>query len=155
MKAARACTRHAVVLALVFLALTPTAALAFTPPAPGNPGRHLGELLHNPHLQVATPGGGGQGTGTGPSGITNALSTVTGGGPSEPSIDFPAFQLASASGGGFSSLTAESTVGRDSVLVVAILAALIAANVVLAVVYVARGGNFLIRQVLQPVPAAA
>lgn len=154
MKAARVRAWRAVLLPLAFLALAPTSVLAFNPPAPGNPGLHIGEYLHNPHLQTA-PGGGGLGTGTGSNGTTNASSFQAAAGESTPTISFPVLQLQPGSGGGFSSLTAGFNFGQDSVLVVAILAALIAANVVLGVVYVARGGNFLLKQALRPVPAVA
>ena len=158
MKAARAFARRAVVLALVFVALTPTSVLAFTPPAPGNPGNHFGELLHNPHMQPPPPASGGKGGGNnnGSTGISNALPAGgNAGGATSPTIDLPALQVNPASGGGYEALTAASGFGQDSVLVVIILAALVAANVALAVIYVVRGGNFLIRRVLSPVPATA
>ena len=155
MKAARTFARHAVVLALVFVALTPTSVLAFTPPAPGNPGNHFGELLHNPHMQQTPGGGGNNGGGSGSTGVVNAFSNGTNGGETTPALSIPAFDLQPANDGGFSALTAAFNLGQDSVLVVVILAALIAANVVLGVLYAARGGNFLVRRVLRPVPATA
>lgn len=107
------------------------------------------------------PGGGGNGGGnnggnTGSTGITNALSTGGNtGGATAPSIQLPALQLNPATGGGYEALTAAFGFGQDSVLVVIILAALVATNIVLAVVYGVRGGNFLIRRILSPIPAAA
>lgn len=156
--AARVCARHAVVLALVFAALSPMSVLAFTPPAPGNPGNHFGELLHNPHMHSPAPGGGGGGggrAGNGSSGITNALQIGTNVTSSAPSIAFPSLEFQPPTGGEFSSLTPAFNLGQDSVLVVLIVAALIAANVALGVLYLARGGNFLLRRALRPDPVAA
>lgn len=108
------------------------------------------------------PGGGGNGGGnngggnTGSTGITNALPTGGNtGGEAAPSIELPALQLNPAAGGGFETLTTAFGFGQDSVLVVVILAALVAANIVLAVVFGVRGGNFLVRRILSPIPAAA
>lgn len=159
MRIARVLARHAVALALVLVALAPTSVLAFTPPAPGNPGHHYGELIHNPHMQPSPGGGGGNnggGANNGSSGISNSL--WIGGSASDqgPSIDTPGVELSPTTGGGFDTVAAVVVdSGQNSALVVIILAALIAANVSFAVVYVARGGNFLMRRVLSPVPAAA
>lgn len=103
------------------------------------------------------PGGGGNGGGSnGSTRIFNALSTAGNtGGATAPSVALPELQLNPAPGGGFAALTRALGFGHDSVLVVIILAALVAANVAWAVVYGARGGNFLIRRVLRPIPATA
>lgn len=153
MRVARVCARHAVVCAFVFLALTPMSALAFTPPAPGNPGNHIGEFLHNPHLQ--TPQVGGVAPLIPPASQLGTDSAGSESSASFPSITLPSLDLQRSGGAALAALTPGSNHWQDSLLVVVILAALIAANVVLGVLYAARGGNFLVRRTLRVAPATA
>ena len=156
MRVARVCARHAVVCAFVFLALAPMSALAFTPPAPGNPGNHIGEFLHNPHLQTPQVGGvaplipPASQSGTDTAGTESSPSS-----PSFPSVTLPSLDLQRSGGAALAALTPASNHWQDSLLVVVILAALIAANVVLGVLYAARGGNFLVRRTLRVASATA
>lgn len=151
MTAARFVVRHSILLLFLFLALIPTSAQAFNPPDPNSPGNHTGEYLHNPHMQNSqTPGGGGN-SGTPGSGVQNAFGSFKTGSGSLPSTSPPSFEF-QPSGATLPALTAGSSLGQDAWLVVVILAALIAANVVLGVLYASRGGNFLVRRVLRPAP---
>ena len=153
MRVARAAARHAVLLVFVVLALTPTAAFAFTPPDPNKPGHHYGEYLHNPHLQstpvvpVPVPGSGGKGG----QGIQNAFAGPISAAntPELPTLQFQPTSL------NLPALIAANSVGKDLWWVAVILAALIAANVVLGVLWLARGGNFVLRRSLRLVPATA
>jgi hypothetical protein len=148
--AARYFARHAVLLVFLFLALTPASVLAFNPPDPNSPGKHTGEYLHNPHMQNSqTPAPGG-----GSTGVQNAFGAYKSGSASDTSTELPAFEF-QPTGGALPPLTAGTNLGNDAWLVVIILAALIAANLVLGVLYLSRGGNFVYRRVLRPAPATA
>lgn len=151
MRVARAVARHALVLVFLVLALTPTTAFAFTPPDPNNPGHHYGEYLHNPHLQstpaATVPGSGGNGGGgiqDSFAGPVNAASTLM-----LPALQFQPTSL------DLPALNAADNIGKDLWWVAVILAAVIAPNVVLGVLWLARAGNFVLRRGLRPVPATA
>jgi hypothetical protein len=144
---ARLVTRDAVILLFVFLALSPATVLAFNPPDPNSPGHHHGEYLHNKHLQAPPlPGGGG--------GIQNAFGVLKSGGAGPPTQALPAFHF-TPNGLSVPALTAGRNAGKDAWWVVVLLAAFLAANVVLAVLYVSRGGNYVVRRVLRLLPATA
>lgn len=151
MRVARAVARHAVPFLFAFLALTPAAVLAFTAPDPNSPGHHYGEYLHNKHLLASqptpAPGGGGNG-------IQNALGTLESGaaGPNLQALLAFHFQPI---GLALPPLSAATNIGKDAWWVVVLLAAFIAADVVLAVLYVSRGGNFVVRRALRLVPSTA
>lgn len=150
MTAARKVARISIFLLFLFLALSPASALAFNPPDPSSPGKHTGEYLHNPHMQTSqapTPSGTNGGLG-------NSFGVNKSGSSSVQSSQLPDFQFQMA-GSALPPLTAGSNLGQDAWLVVIILAALIAANVVVFVIYVSRGGHYLIRRGLRPVPVAA
>jgi hypothetical protein len=156
LRIARLVARHAVILLLVFLALSPATVLAFNPPDPNSPGHHYGEYLHNWHLQTSqpapapAPGGGNNNSG----GIQNAFGVLKSGsaGPSPEAL--PAFHFQHI-GMVVPQLTAASNAELDAWWVVVLLAAFIAANVVLAVLYVSRGGNYVLRLVLRQLPISA
>jgi len=156
LRVARLVARDAVILLFVLLALSPATVLAFNPPDPNSPGHHYGEYLHNKHLQTSqpppAPGGGNNNGGGG--GIGNALGVVKSGaaGPSAEALQAFHFQPI---GLVVPLLTAESHAGLDAWWVVVLLATFIAANVVLAVLYVSRGGNYVVRRVLRSLPATA
>jgi hypothetical protein len=156
LRIARVVARDAVILLFVFLALSPATVLAFNPPDPNSPGHHHGEYLHNRHLQTSQPlpGGGSSNNNGGGDGIHNAFGVLKSGaaGPSPEAL--PAFHI-QRTGLVVPQLTAESKAGLDAWWVVVLLAAVIAANVVLAVVYVSRGGNYVVRRILRPLPATA
>ena len=154
MTAARNGARISIFLLFLFLALTPTSAFAFSPPDPNNPGKHTGEYLHNPHMltsQAPTPGGA---NGSANGGLGNSSGVNKNGSSSVQSSALPDFQFQMA-GAALPQLTAGSNLGQDAWLVVIILAALIAANIAVGVIYVSRGGHYLIRRGLRPAPAAA
>jgi hypothetical protein len=154
LRVARFVARHVVLVLFVFLALTPASVLAFTPPDPNSPGHHFGEYLHNKHLQpspTTPPPGGGSNPGTVFQTAFGALksgTTEANAGPL-PSFHFQPIGLV------VPALTAASNVGKDAWWVVVLLAAFIAANVVLAVFYASRAGNYVARRVLRPTPAIA
>lgn len=145
MRVARPVARRAVLFLFVFLAFSPATVLAFTPPDPNSPGNHYGEYLHNKHMQTSqpppppAPGGGG--------GIQNAFGVLKSG-TSGNLATLPGFHF-QPTGLVVPQLTAGSNVGKDAWWVVVLLAAFIAANVVLAVLYVSRGGNYVVRRVLR------
>ncbi len=150
MRVAQVFARHALLLPFAFVALSPATALAFNPPDPNSAGHHYGEYLHNKHLQSSqptpAPGNGG--------GIQNSLGALKSG-TTEPSADsLPAFHF-QPEGLVVPALTARSNVGKDAWWVVVLLAAFLAANVVLAVLYVSRGANYAVRRALRPMPATA
>jgi hypothetical protein len=136
----------------VFLALAPATVLAFTPPDPNSPGHHYGEYIHNPHMTSGqpAPGPGGGSNGGGGNGSQNAFGSARSGSAGANTGGLPAFQF-QASPLSLPQLTAGVNLGQDAWLVVVILASLLAANVVLAVLYVARGGNYIYRRALRPV----
>jgi hypothetical protein len=148
LRIARLVARHAVILLFLFLALSPATVLAFNPPDPNSPGHHYGEYIHNRHLQTSqpppAPGGG----------IQNAFSVLKSGSAGPSSEALPAFHFQPI-GLVVPQLTAASSAGLDAWWVVVLLAALIAANVVLAVLYVSRGVNYVVRLALRPLPASA
>lgn len=123
---------------------------AFTPPDPNSPGHHFGEYLHNPHLQstptVPVAGGGGNGGG----GIQDSFAPVSS--TSMPALPTLQFQPA---GLNLPALTAANIVGKDLWWVAVILAAVIATVVVQGVLWIARGGNFVLRRGLRLVPVTA
>jgi hypothetical protein len=146
---ARLVARDAVILLFVFLALSPATALAFNPPDPNSPGHHYGEYLHNRHLQTLQPplpGGGG--------GIHDAVGVLKSGAAGPGAEALPAFHF-QPNGLSVPALTAGGNVGKDAWWVVILLAAFIAANVVLAVLYVSRGGNHVVRRALRLLPVTA
>ena len=149
---ARLVARDAVILLFLFLALSPATVLAFNPPDPNSPGHHTGEYLHNKHLQTSqptpAPGGGGGG------GIQNSFGVLKSGGAGPSTLALPAFQF-QPNGLVLPPLAAGSNVGKDSLWTVVLLASLIAANIVLAVIYVSRGANYVARRALRFVPATA
>ena len=152
MRVARVVARHAVLLLFVVLAIAPATALAFTPPDPNNPGNHYGEYLHNPHLQqqAPTPGGGGGGNGIQNSFGSLGLSTAV-----QPSAEStPAFQF-QPRGLAFPELTSALSLGRDAWWVAIILAAIVATNVALGVLWLARATNFLLQRSKRLVLATA
>jgi hypothetical protein len=155
LRAARLVARHAVLLLFVVLALIPASALAFTPPDPNNPGNHFGEWLHNPHLQQQapspTPGGGG-GNGGGIQDSFGGQGSSAGVAPNLSGV--PSFQFRPA-GLGIPALGSALGLGKDSWWVAVLLAALVAANVALGVVWLARGANYVLRRGLRLVPATA
>ncbi|HEV2216034.1 MAG TPA: hypothetical protein VGV88_00540 [Candidatus Dormibacteraeota bacterium] len=155
MRVARYVARHSVLFLFLFLALSPATVLAFNPPNPGGPGNHLGEYLHNPHLQGSQsqppPGGGSTGGG---GGVTDALAIPQSGGEGPNLAALPAFRF-QPQGFAIPALQSASSVGGDAWWVVVLLAAFLAANVVLAVLYVSRAGNFVYRRVLRLVPSTA
>lgn len=154
MTVARLVARDAVILLFVFLALSPATVLAFNPPDPNSPGKHHGEYLHNRHLQTsqpAPPPGGGNNNGGG-GGIQNAFGVLKSGAAGPASQALPAFHL-QPNGLSVPVLNAGRNVGPDAWWVVVLLAAFIAVNVVLAVLYVSRGGNYVVRRVLRLLPA--
>ena len=147
MRVARVCARHALLPLFVCLALAPTSVLAFNPPDPNNPGHHYGEYLHNKHLQsqkAPLPGPGRGGTG-----VQNALVRTAGNPVELPALQFEPSNLS------LPALIAANSVGKDALLVVIVLAALIAANVVLGVIYLSRGWSYIFTRALRPVPATA
>lgn len=153
MRAARSVARHSVLFLFLFVALSPATVLAFSPPNPGGPGNHLGEYLHNPHLQAsqpAPPPGGGSNGGGG--GVTEALAIPQSGGEGPNLAALHAFRF-QPRGFAIPALHSASSAGGDAWWVVALLAAFLAANVVLAVLYVSRGGNFIYMRVLRLVTA--
>ena len=153
---ARVVARVEVLLLFVFLALLPATVLAFNPPDPNSPGHHYGEYLHNKHLQTtAPPGGGNNGNNGGGGGIQNSFGGLKSGtqGQNEGGA-LPTFQFQPI-GLGVPALLAASNVGKDAWWVVILLASFIAANVVLAVIYGSRGGNYVVRRVLRFIPATA
>lgn len=151
LKVARAVARRALFIPFVFLALAPASVLAFTPPDPNSPGHHFGELIHNPHLRSGQPapgtGGGGGGSG---SGVQNSFGSARSGTAGPSTGGLPAFQL-HPTPLSLPQLTGGANLGQDAWLVVIILASLLAANVVLAVLWVSRGGHFVYRRALRPV----
>lgn len=155
MRVARAVARHAVLLVFVFLALSPGVVLAFTPPDPNSPGHHYGEYLHNKHLlssqPAPAPGGGG---GNGGGGIQNAFGGLKSGTETQSAVALPGFHFQPI-GLVVPFLSSASSVGADAWWVVVLLASIIAANVVLAVIYVSRGGNYVVRRALRLVPSTA
>ena len=157
MKVARAVARRALFAALLFLVLAPAPVLAFTPPDPNSPGHHYGELIHNPHMRSGQPapgpGGGGSNNGGG-NGFQNAFGSGRFGSAGPNTSGFPAFQFHQTPLA-LPQLTGGVNLGQDAWLVVIILALLVAANVVLAVLYVARGCHYVYRRALRPVPVPA
>lgn len=149
---ARAVARRALFVPFVFLALAPASVLAFTPPDPNSPGNHYGEYLHNPHMRSGqpAPGPGGGNNGGAGNGIQNAFGGARSGSPGANTGGLPAFQF-QAPPVSLPQLTGGANLGQDAWLVVVILASVIAANVALGVVYVARGGNYVYRRALRPV----
>ena len=155
MKVARAVARRALIVAVgsvVLLVLAPASVLAFTPPAPGNPGNHYGELLHNPHMRTGqpAPGPGGGNNNGGGNNFQNAFGGTRSGFAGDSTGGLPAFQF-QATPLSLPQLTAGVNLGQDAWLVVILLASLLAANVVLAVLYVSRGGHYMYRRALRPV----
>jgi len=152
---ARVVARNALLLLFFVLALFPATVLAFNPPDPNSPGHHFGEYLHNKHLQNSppspTPGGNNNGGG---GGIQNSFGGLTSGTGGPGTYTLPAFHF-QRNGLALPALTAAASAGKDAWWVVVLLAAFIAANVVLAVLYVSRGGNFIVRRVLRALPANA
>lgn len=147
MTVARLVARDAVILLFVLLALSPATVLAFNPPDPNSPGHHHGEYLHNKHLQAPPlPGGGG--------GIQNTFGALKSGSAGPGAEALPAFHF-QPNGLSVPALTAGGNIGKDAWWVVVLLAAFIAANVVLAVLYVSRSGNQVVRRVLRLLPATA
>jgi len=156
LRIARVVARDAVILLFVFLALSPATVFAFNPPDPNSPGHHYGEYIHNKHLQTSQPPpapGGGNNNGSG-GGIHNALGVLKSGAAGPSPAALPAFHFQHI-GLVVPQLTAESKAGLDAWWVVVLLAAFIAANVVLGVLYVSRGGNYAVRRVLRSLPATA
>ena len=155
MRIARVVARDAVILLFVFLALSPATVFAFNPPDPNSPGHHYGEYLHNWHLQTSqpTPAPGGGNNNNGGS-VQNAFGVLKSGAAGPSSEGLPAFHFQPI-GLVVPQLNAESKAGLDAWWVVLLLAAFIAANVVLAVLYVSRGGNYMVRLALRPLPATA
>ena len=156
MRIARVVARDAVILLFVFLTLSPATVLAFNPPDPNSPGHHYGEYLHNRHLQTSQPppAPGGGNTNGGGGGVQNAFGGLKSGAAGPSSDALPAFHFQRI-GLVVPQLTAESKAGLDAWWVVVLLAAFIAANVVLGVLYASRGGNYVVRRVLRPLPATA
>jgi len=157
LRVARLVARDAVILLFVFLALSPATVLAFNPPDPNSPGHHYGEYLHNKHAQTSQPPpapGGGNNSNGGGGGIRNAFGVLKSGaaGPSPEAL--PAFHFQPV-GRVVPQLAAESKAGLDAWWVDVILAAFIAANVALALLYVSRGGHYVVRVVLRPQPPTA
>lgn len=153
MKIARAVARRALLVPFALVALAPATVLAFTPPNP-SPGHHYGEYLHNKHLQTSQPTpapGGGSNDG---SGIQNAFGTPKSGTPDPSGDPLPSFHFQRA-GQVLPALSTSSNAAKDAWWVVVLLAAFIAANVVLAVIYVSRGGNYVVRRVLRIALATA
>ncbi len=156
MRIARVVARYAVILLFLFLALSPATVLAFNPPDPNSPGHHYGEYLHNWHLQTSqpqpapAPGSGNNNGG----GIQNAFGVLKSGSAGPGPQALPAFHFQHI-GLVVPQLTAASNAGLDAWWVVILLASFIAANVVLAVLYVSRGGNYVVRLVLRPLAASA
>ena len=147
MTVARVVARDAVILLFVFLALTPATVLAFNPPDPNSPGHHYGEYLHNKHLQAPPlPGGGG--------GIQDTFGVLKSGAAGPGAETLPAFHF-QPNGLSVPALTADGNADKDAWWVVVLLASFIAANVVLAVLYVSRGGNHVVRRVLRLLPVTA
>ena len=157
MRIARVVARHAFPVLFALLALSPATVLAFNPPDPNSPGHHYGEYLHNKHLLTSppppAPGGGGNNNGGG-GGIRNAFGGLNPGTESQNTPALPAFHFQPV-GLVVPALSAASNVGKDAWWVVVLLAAFIAANVVLVVLYVSRGGNYVVRRVLRPLLATA
>jgi len=154
LRIARVVARDAVILLFVFLALSPATVLAFNPPDPNSPGHHYGEYLHNRHLQTSQPPpapGGGNNNGRG---VQNAFGVLKSGAAGPSSDALPAFHFQPI-GLVVPQLTAESKAGLDVWWVVVLLAAFIAANVVLGVLYASRGGNYVVRRVLRWLPPTA
>ena len=122
--------------------------LAFNPPEPTSAGYHYGEYIHNRHLQTSqpppAPGGG----------IQNAFGVLKSGAAGPIPEALPAFHFQPI-GLVVPQLTTASSAELDAWWVVVLLAAFIAANVVLAVLYVSRGGNYVVRLALRPLPASA
>ena len=155
MRIARVVARYAVILLFLFLALSPATVLAFNPPDPNSPGHHYGEYLHNGHLQtLQPPPAPGGGTNNNGGDIQNAFGGLKSGAAVPSTEALPAFHFQPI-GLVVPQLTAASNAGLDAWWVVVLLAAFIAANVVLAVLYVSRGGNYVVRLVLRPLPASA
>ena len=157
--AARAGARLSIPLLFLFLALAPSSVLAFHPPDP-TPGKHTGEYLHNPHMQSSqVPVPGGSTNGTPPGGVHNSFGSLKNGSPADPPASSSQGQQSDVqiqtAGASLPALTSGSNLGQDAWLVVIILAALIAANVVLGVLYASRGGNYLVRRMLRPAPVTA
>lgn len=151
MRAARVVARHAVLVLFVVLAIAPVTALAFTPPNPNNPGNHYGEYLHNPHLQqpASTPAGGGGG------GIRNSFNGLGAATEAPSSVGAAqAFQFRPR-GLSFPELTSALTLGKDAWWVAIILAAVVATNVALGVLWLARATNFLLQRSKRLVLATA
>jgi len=149
LRIARLVARDGVILLFVFLALSPATVLAFNPPDPNSPGHHYGEYLHNRHLQTSQPPPAPSG-----GGVQNAFGGLKSGAAGPSSDALPAFHFQRI-GLVVPQLTAESKAGLDAWWVVVLLAAFIAANVVLGVLYASRGGNYVVRRVLRPLPATA
>ncbi len=149
MRIARLVARDGVILLFVFLALSPATVLAFNPPDPNSPGHHYGEYLHNRHLQTSQPPPAPSG-----GGVQNAFGGLKSGAAGPSSDALPAFHFQRI-GLVVPQRTAESKAGLDVWWVVVLLAAFIAANVVLGVLYASRGGNYVVRRVLRPLPATA
>jgi hypothetical protein len=157
LKVARAVVRRALIVTFVFLALAPASVLAFSPPDPNRPGHHYGEYLHNPHLlsSAPTPGPGIGANKGGGTGIQNAFGMARSGSSGQNASILPPFQF-QATPLSLPALTGGFNVGQDAWLVVIMLASLLAANVVLGVLYVARGGNYVYRHaLLRPAPVIA
>ena len=155
MRIARIVARDAVILLFLFLALSPVTVLAFNPPDPNSPGNHFGEYIHNKHVQTSQPAPApGGGTNNNGGGIQNAFGVLKSGSAGPSSEALPAFHFQPI-GLVVPQLTAASNAGLDAWWVVVLLAAFIAANVVLAVLYVSRGGNHVVRLVLRRLPASA
>src|SRR5690348_17005752 len=146
---ARVVARNALLLVFLVLALFPVTVLAFNPPDPNSPGHHFGEFLHNKHLQTSqpSPAPGGNNNSGGGGGIQNSFGGLTSGTGGPGTYTLPAFHF-QPSGLALPALTAASSVGKDAWWVVVLLAAFIAADVVLAVLYLSRGGNYAVRRVL-------
>jgi hypothetical protein len=151
LRIARLVARDAVILLFLFLALSPVTVLAFNPPDPNSPGHHYGEYIHNRHLQTSQPPPGGGNNNGG--GIQNAFGVLKSGSPGPSPQALPAFHFQHI-GLVVPQLTAASSAGLDAWWVVVLLAAFIAANVVLAVLYVSRGGNYVVRLALRSLPAS-
>lgn len=153
LKVARAVARRVLFSAvafLVLLTLAPAPVLAFTPPDPNSPGHHYGEYIHNRHMQSGQPApgpGGGGGANGGQTvfgnGRAGTAGATTGG---LPAFEFHPTSLS------LPQLTGGVNLGQDAWLVVIILASLVAANVALFVIYVSRGGHYVFRRALPPIP---
>jgi hypothetical protein len=154
LRIAHVVARGELFLLFAFLALLPSTVLSFNPPDPNSPGHHYGEYLHNKHLQNSqpppAPGGGGSNGG----GIQNSFGGLKSGTGGQNEAALPAFHFQPV-GLVVPQLTAWSNVSKDAWWVVILLAAFIAANVVLLVLYVSRGGNYVVRLVLRRLPPTA